>query len=438
MGVTPAEASPPRHGWDLPRAVAPDGFTASAHRVCIVTGELAGPDFNGGIGTANRGLALALRRAGFAVDVLYTRVEDGRACAARGTFAEHVARLRERGIRLLCIENDGPWDAWLSKSYAVLAHLLRERYAFVFFNDCHGNAYHALLAKRSGNRDLAATQMCVVTHSATQWIYDLNRQPVAALAELAQMEVERRSLELADAVISPSRYLTRKYEGYGWRLPELTYVHPNLLPQASRARAELRRANRPVRELVFFGRLETRKGLWLFCEAIERVKYELCGTAVTFLGKFTEADGVSTGVEVVRRTAGWPMTVTFLPAFDQEQALEYLRGAGRVAVMPSLEDNSPCVIQECLNESIPFVASGGSGGEELVDAADRGAVLFEPTVRGLIAKLREVVSGGAATALPSFDPAESEARLVRWVGSRIAAASASEAAAPAPRAAAPR
>ena len=44
-------------------------------RVCIVTGEIAGPDYNGGIGTANRGLALSLRNAGFAVDVLYTRVE---------------------------------------------------------------------------------------------------------------------------------------------------------------------------------------------------------------------------------------------------------------------------------------------------------------------------------------------------------------------------
>jgi len=54
----------------------PEGGT-SVGRVCIVTGEMAGPDYNGGIGTANRGLALALQNAGFSVDVLYTRVEGG-------------------------------------------------------------------------------------------------------------------------------------------------------------------------------------------------------------------------------------------------------------------------------------------------------------------------------------------------------------------------
>src|SRR5579862_1666519 len=88
-------------------------------RVCIVTGELAGPDFNGGIGTTNRALALTLRNYGFEVEVLYTRVDGGKPFSARGSFAGHVGALRKIGIKLNCIDHPGRWNDWQAKSYLV-------------------------------------------------------------------------------------------------------------------------------------------------------------------------------------------------------------------------------------------------------------------------------------------------------------------------------
>ena len=77
-----------------------DRAVPSRGKVCIVTGELAGPDFNGGIGTTNRGLAFVLRGLGFDVDVLYTRVNDGKPFSYRGTFADHVDAYRNHGVNL--------------------------------------------------------------------------------------------------------------------------------------------------------------------------------------------------------------------------------------------------------------------------------------------------------------------------------------------------
>src|SRR5687767_3089923 len=82
----------------------------AAARICIVTGEIAGPDFNGGIGTANRTFAIELHRAGYEVDVLYTRVNDGSPFSFRTSFDEQVETFRSLGIRLMCIYNPGRWN----------------------------------------------------------------------------------------------------------------------------------------------------------------------------------------------------------------------------------------------------------------------------------------------------------------------------------------
>ena len=99
---------------------APDQQSTGSGRICIVTGELAGPDFNGGIGTTNRALAIFLKARGCRVDVLYTRVADGKPFSARGSFAEHVNAYGELDIRLDCIDHSGPWNDWQAKSFQAL------------------------------------------------------------------------------------------------------------------------------------------------------------------------------------------------------------------------------------------------------------------------------------------------------------------------------
>jgi glycosyltransferase involved in cell wall biosynthesis len=380
---------------------------------CVVTDELSGPDYNGGIGTACYGLATALAAAGHQVDVLYTRVAQGSVNCSFGSFQDHVDALARRSVRLLSIAQEGPWNDFPAKSFSVLNHLQASRYDLVFFNDTHGTGFYPLLSRRTGNPLLSDTRMCVVTHSATQWIFELNGEPVPNLETIRLLEMERKSIELADVVISPSSYLVRKYKEYGWRFPADTQIRRYMLPDAQlhRSTAELRE----IDELVFFGRLERRKGIDLFCSALDRLKYALRGKTVTFLGKDTLVNGSSTLEKIVMRSAAWPFEVRVMPNYDRENALNYLRGGRRVAVMPSLEDNSPCAIQECLELGIPFIASSGSGGEELIAAEARERCCFAPTVAALSRKIEQVLEQGAAPAQLSFDPEENERDFLRWL-----------------------
>lgn len=389
-------------------------------RICIVTDELAGPDFNGGIGTACTGLATALAAAGHQVDVLYTRVAQGQVHCSFGAFQDHVDAFDRRAVRLLSIAQEGAWNDFPSKSFAALHHLQAERYDLVFFNDTHGTGFYPLLSRRTGNPLLAGTRMCVVTHSATQWIFDLNGEPVTGVDNIRLLEMERKSIELADVVISPSSYLVRKYQGYGWRFPEDTQIRRYILPDAQRPSQSDGAELHEVDELVFFGRLERRKGIDLFCSALDRLKYALRGKTVTFLGKDTFVNGSSTLEKILVRSAAWPFEVRVMPNFDRENALGYLRGGRRVAVMPSLEDNSPCAIQECLELGIPFIASNGSGGEELIAPDSRERCCFAPNVAALARKIEQVLEEGASAGVLSFDPEENEREFLRWLDGFLA------------------
>ena len=386
---------------------------AARGSLCIVTGELAGPDFNGGIGTTNRALALVLGRKGHAVDVLYTQVSEGRPFSARGAFSDHVNAYRKLGINLSHIHHQGAWNDWSAKSYLTLQHLLQHRYDLVFFDDTHGTAYYPLLARRTGNADLRRTMMCVTAHSATEWIADLSQNPIASLEELRLSEMERRSIELADTVKAPSAYILRKYRSYGWVIPDNVVVLPNFTSTGPLAAPPTSREG--IDEIVFFGRLESRKGLWMFCHALDRMKYKLTDRQVTFLGKPTVENGMPTDEAVLRRSAGWPFPIRLLNDFDQRQALAYLKDARRLAVIASPEDNSPSAIIECATEGIPFLACSGSGGEELLEYQSRKSNLFPPSVNGLCTKLCDVLEHGASTAQLSFDDARLEAEFSAWL-----------------------
>ncbi len=382
-------------------------------KTCIVTSEIAGPFSNGGIGTTNRALASILRVHGFEVDVLYTQVHDGTPFSTHGQFVDHVAAYRKLGVNLMCVDHPGRWNDWQAKSYLSMQHLLRNQYDLVFFDDTHGTAYYPLLARRTGNTHLRNTLMCVTAHAATQWISDLNLAPVATFEELRVIEMERRSIELADALKAPSSYILRKYRNYGWVVPDNSIVLPNFIPEEHTLSQSPKRI--AVKEIVFFGRLENRKGLWMFCRALDRLKYKLADTVVTFLGRATVEDGVSTAELLLRQSATWPFQIRLLNNFDHKQALAYLKGDGRLAIMPSPEDNSPSTVLECLTEEIPFLACSGSGGEELVDEQSRQLNMFEPSVDGLCEKLLEVLKNGASTGRRSIDEKKLERMFSDWI-----------------------
>ena len=366
-------------------------------RVCLVTAEFHGLFKNGGIGTANTGLALTLARAGHDVTVAYVDAGlvdyDERVAAA----ADTITAWEKRGIGLEFVPRNPALRAGhedhVAASFSVLQYLLGRGFDIVFFNECGGQGYFPLLAKKAALFP-DAPRMIVVTHGSNAWVLELNQQLYWSLHPVSVDFLERRSVELADDVVSPSRYLVGWMGEKGWRLPPSTRVIQNALPVEPASAAPRAAA---IGEVVFFGRLEARKGVDLFLSAYSKLceSRDMSGVNVTFLGKFSRIEGVHSGVHVLERTRAWPVAPTLITELGQEQALEYLSRPGVLAVTPSRAENSPCVVAECLIAGVPIIATDSGGTAELIAEAGRARSLCANAPESLAAKIAAALDEGA-------------------------------------------
>jgi len=398
----------------LPRDFAAGGQVGAGRRLraCVVTSEILGPIKNGGIATATSGLVTQLIADGAAVTVLFTLVERNAPTVSQRSWQHWVEQARRQGFTLEHIAHPGSYRDWRRKSWLVKEFLETREFDVVYFNEHHGSGYYAMAASRAGMTPFARQLHCVITHGSIEWVLRTNDQYIKSASDIEMIGMERRSVEWADMVIAPSRYLLNEYERYGWKLPARSVHQPYALIR--KPLPTFSDETSRVDELVFFGRLEARKGLWIFCEALRGLSAELAGRTVTFLGRTTDLAGLTTAHPIIAEAARWPFRVRLLTDYDQEEAVAYLARGNRLAIMPSLSDNSPCVIYECIEEGIPFVTGSGSGADELVDARDAPAVFAEPTAERLREKLRAVLRDGASRARPGFDPVENLATWSAW------------------------
>jgi glycosyltransferase involved in cell wall biosynthesis len=385
-------------------------------RICLVTTEFHGLFKNGGIGTANTGLALMLAAAGHEATVAYVDPDAAPTLGQNEAFLAQRERWRERGIfldfvprwpRLKAAAEDFCW------TLSTLEYLKARRFDVVLFNECGGHGYYALLAKRAGVFP-DAPRMIVVTHGASDWARELNGQLPVNYRAAALGFFERRSVELADLVVSPSDYLVGWMREHGWRLPAETEILQNVLPAAPAPRPP---APAAIDEIVFFGRLESRKGVEIFCDAIDELDRagRLGAVGVTFLGKFSRVGAVHSGVFLIERSKGWSVAPRFLADLGQQEALDYLSRPGVLAVMPSLAENSPCVVVECLAAGVPFVATDSGGTAELIAEADRGLCLAPPQAQAIAGKIAQVLQRGPAQARLAQPQSDTAARWRAWV-----------------------
>ena len=227
------------------------------------------------------------------------------------------------------------------------------------------------------------------------------------------MYLERKSVELADYVISPSQHMLRWMTEFGYELPEKVFVQPNLIVPDKEAplsafpsRSGARGSKSAVNEIVFFGRLEWRKGLVIFCRALKTLQRngDLDAVKVTLMGKGAK----ETLAYLAGESEGWLFEWQIIDDYDSQQAVEYLQGEGRVACIPSLVENSAFTIYESLLHDIPFLASSTGGNAELVHPDDRAAVIFPKENPSALARsLADAIHNGVTVARPSFGFARS-------------------------------
>lgn len=351
--------------------------------IALVTREIGGLTRNGGIGTAMRHLCDYLHDwGGHQLTIYFT----GRPVAQIFRFA---AEMRKRGIRFRPIIS--PLGLLLRRNELRCGHvsrvLRRTGHDVYIFHEFMADGYFCFKAREEENA-FAGKELLVVTHGSSLWVDEGNGRVSTDPARLRLYDMERSCCEKADALISPSRYLMEWMQAHGWRLPFRSLCLPNFSQAPDAVTCTARHAGEAIRELVFFGRLEERKGVRVFCESLRL----LCAAgnvlpqSVTFLGK--EDSYSATAIrDMLSPLSAREVRITFHTGWDSAEALRYLRQPGRLAVMPSLQENSPCTVSECLDHGIPFLASSIGGGVELVPAEERDRYFCAPDPHVLAKRL---------------------------------------------------
>ena len=373
----------------------------------IVTPDLLGPVRNGGIGTACTFLAHALSEAGYQVSVLFSQC----ATSAKSTDS-WVKSYRSRSISINIAEEwlknkrrrkkYFPDHPVLGMAHTVHDWLTEHIFDVVIIMEWQGHGFYALQAKRAGLR-FQNTIFITQTHSPSLWHAlnnaDLASDPMQSITYF----MERKSVELADVVISPSAYMLNWLRQHGFNPPERSFVLPNLI-EVKKLRKSTRCVRTHVNELVFFGRLEYRKGLEQFCDALDRLaKTKIAPQKVTFLGKFSRMGREHSGLYIARRAKKWKFPIEIQARLGQSEALAYLAEPGRLAVMPSVADNSPYTVYECLVAAIPFLARDVGGIAELIHPQDQVACLFSDNPGTLAQMFTKILCDGALVPRLGFD-----------------------------------
>ena len=387
-------------------------------RICIATPDILGPVKNGGIGTAYHHMARSLAEWGHEVVVAYVNGNASNAELMEAARAFYVGF----GVSFEPIVPRPAAKTVLAQVSAptwTLCEWLRTReraFDIVHVPDWRGLGYGALLAKSLG-LTFGATHFVVMGHSPTLWAVEGNRQLLSTERELGWVFMERRSIELADTVICVSVHLQGWMREAGYAMPARSFVWPNVFPapdpSPAAAAGRAARDGAAPEEVVFFGRLEPRKGLVLFVDAIDRlVRRGRAPTRVTFLGK------VSSRLDdpgfIRSSTRDWPVEVCTITEFGAEEAVAYLSQPGRLAVIPSLLDNCSMAVMECLQTGIPFVATATGGTPELVAPEDHARALVAPDHIALGERVAAMAGEPLRAVRPRWDFGRSLEVWSRW------------------------
>ena len=386
---------------DFIASVPPAKLPAGA-QIWIVTNEMVAFHKNGGLGTATTGLIETLSARGVNLCIIYTARLDLKADYVRTA----IAAIKARGIEFICLQEIVP-DEWMSQprriSYGCYWLLRDRRPAIVHFNDYLGNGYYTAQARYTGAA-LQNTIVVATVHGPTRWAQGIDERPVATPEQQEICFLEEKTLEFCDAVLGVSHHLLDWLKHEGVALPRHSHVHKNIMPALADVALHRRLRARQLTEVVFFARQDVRKGFLIMLQAIRAVSADLPQLKFTFLGKFSNIAGEHSGALALDELRNVPTMIDFRHDLDRDAALRYLRRQGVLAVIPSMDENSPCTVFECIVEGIPFIASAVGGIPELVAAENQASVLFEPTAAALAAKIHDVAENGVQQATLAFDP----------------------------------
>ncbi|MCT4565408.1 MAG: glycosyltransferase family 4 protein [Maledivibacter sp.] len=343
-------------------------------KVCIVTAEIVGPHKNGGVGTHAYHLAQVLVENNYETTVLYTGVCENK---SNEYWIEYFRKINVEYVQLdRSLNKDfkvysGNW--FMERSQFVYEFLVKNNYDYIHFQEILANGFKTIYSKKNNN-EFQNTLITVTMHGSIEWVKQamkwVNSGPVF---HPKHESCERYCCENCDLLISPSNYMFKWAMENGWKLADNRMVIPYCFNNLLKTNVD---KNIDLEHLIFYGRLETRKGLEIFCKGILKViqNHKHLINKVSFVGKKGIMNDISGDNYIKSILEGKDIYYHIYDDFDSFEAIEYLKQQNGVVVIPSLMENYPYTIIESIENNIAFIASDVGGIPELVDES----ILFKP------------------------------------------------------------
>lgn len=283
-------------------------FPKPVNRVALlVTSEYEGIFRNGGIGTYYQILSEKLAAEGWYVVLLLCQSQEKFGGDSHIPALKHVFSTSEcfdvlnlQPIDLAILSQFKEWE-WVDyENYCALffaqaiASAFSRSFIYIEFPETLGLGYRTIQAKRAGV--LGKNCFTAVTlHSGQEWLHEAHGKYALPIPSWywQTSHYEQSAFEQADLAFFPSYFLKAKVESYGWKTNHalhLPYFIPEIeclleKPELLRGylRSELNTNKIPI---IFFGRLEERKGLITFIEAIQLLATDIAQKIkIIFVGK---------------------------------------------------------------------------------------------------------------------------------------------------------
>jgi O-antigen biosynthesis protein len=300
---------------------------------------------------------------------------------------------------------------------AVHDFLVDTPFDAIVFQDWQGIGYASAMAKAAG-LSFANSALLVIAHGPTEWLIDANRRVASGVLELSHIQMERGAYSNADAVIAPSGYISDWLRSSGYALSKNIVTMPLYLwAEEELGLRQSQGSDLPsVDAIAFFGRLEERKGIRLFLESLFFPFAKLSPFEVHLVGKAADITSDAILKLVEQHEPSLIGRINFHADLSSDQAQNLIITTRALAIIPSLIDNAPCVVSECLNHNIPFIATRVGGIPELICESDQSRVLVDPSPAALASKLAEILAdpNGFKVAAPKYVREEVANRWVEF------------------------
>ena len=362
----------------------------------------------GGVGAFGTRWANLLRQEGNEVTIVMTRADR----EAMRVDTEWRARCQMNGISL--IEVQAPpalatrWPEVAAMRVSELTAPFLGAFDIVYFQDWGNAAFHFVRERRYR---INQGPVCVtVLHGPSEWELSANAKYPKLPDDLHLAWLERYAARHSDFVVAPSRYMAKHLQGLGWEFPG--EVEALGLPMPAPSPVPPGQTRPAIRRIVYFGRVEERKGIRNFVSAL-RIFAESADfkPEVVLLGSAADRALLQVSLREIGK-AGF--TVSHEGSLASEAALRYLsdKALETLCVIPSPTDNFPyAAIEASLIPGLNLNLSSGGGVPEIL--TDAGRQLCDPFAPAVATRIADFVRAPLpASELARYD---CEAANARWL-----------------------